>query len=74
MNKEKNLKFVSLLKEDSSLNVPSNKINNKSKYFSKINRHSVMHGKSMDYGNRNKQFKSNFILLFLSDWYNRYEQ
>jgi hypothetical protein len=73
LDKEKNPNFVNLLKEDSSLNVPSIKIN-KSKYFSKLNRHSVMHGKSTDYGTEINSFKALSLCCFVSDWYNRYEE
>ncbi|MFD2543763.1 hypothetical protein ACFSSB_15660 [Lacinutrix gracilariae] len=73
LDKEKNPNFVNLLKEDSSLNVPSAKIK-KSKYFSKLNRHSVMHGKSTDYGTETNSLKALSLCCFVSDWYNRYEQ
>jgi hypothetical protein len=73
LDKEKNPNFVNLLKEDSSLNIPSIKIN-KSKYFSKLNRHSVMHGKSTDYGTEINSLKALSLCCFVSDWYNRYKQ
>ncbi|MCH3883041.1 MULTISPECIES: hypothetical protein [Tenacibaculum] len=72
LDKDKNPSFVNILKEDSSLNVPSYKIN-KEKYFSKLNRHSVMHGKSTDYGTEINSLKALSLCCFVSDWYNRYE-
>ena len=72
LDKSKNPNFVKILKEDSSLNVPSIKIN-KSKYFSKLNRHAVMHGESLDYGTEKNSLKALSLCCFVSDWYNRYE-
>ncbi|AUC81049.1 hypothetical protein [Lacinutrix sp. Bg11-31] len=71
LDKEKNPSFVEFLKEDSSLNVPSIKVKN-SKYFSKLNRHSVMHGQSVDYGTEINSLKALSLCCFASDWYNRY--
>jgi hypothetical protein len=71
LDNKKNPSFVKILKNDSSLNVPSIKIN-KSKYFSKLNRHSVMHGKSTDYGTEKNSLKALSLCCFVSDWYNRY--
>lgn len=72
LDKSKNPNFIKILKEDSSLNVPSIKIN-KSKYFSKLNRHAVMHGESLDYGTEKNSLKALSLCCFVSDWYNRYE-
>jgi hypothetical protein len=72
LDKSKNPNFVKILKEDSSLNVPSIKIN-KSKYFSKLNRHAVMHGESLDYGTEKNSLKALSLCCFVSDWYNRNE-
>jgi hypothetical protein len=73
LDDKKNPSFVKLLKEDSSINVPSNKIS-KTKYFSKLNRHSVMHGKSTDYGTETNSLKALSLCCFVSDWYNRYDE
>lgn len=72
LDKSKNPNFIKILKEDSSLNVPSIKIN-KSKYFSKLNRHAVMHGESLDYGTEKNSLKALSLCCFVSDWYNRFE-
>lgn len=73
LDNNKNPSFVKLLKEESSLNVPSIKVN-KAKYFSKLNRHSVMHGKSTDYGTEVNSLKALSLCCFVSDWYNRYNE
>lgn len=71
LNKDKNPDFVRLLKDDSPLNVPSIKVK-KSKYFSKLNRHAVMHGEDTNYGTEINSLKALSLCCFVSDWYNRY--
>jgi hypothetical protein len=66
LDKEKKPNSVSLLKEDRSINVPSNNIN-KSKYFSKLNKYYVMQGKSTDYGTEKNSLKALSLCCFVSD-------
>jgi len=71
LDKKKNPDFVGLLKNDSPLNVPSIKIK-QTKYFSKLNRHSVMHGGDNEYGTEINSLKALSLCTFANDWYNRY--
>ncbi|MBG6110080.1 hypothetical protein H4V97_000241 [Flavobacterium sp. CG_23.5] len=71
LDKKRNPDFVSLLKDDCPLNVPSIKVK-KSKYFSKLNRHAVMHGEDKNYGTEINSLKALSLCCFVSDWYNRY--
>lgn len=72
LDKKSNPDFVSLLKHDSPLNVPSIKIK-KEKYSSKLNRHAVMHGEDTKYGTEENSLKALSLCCFVSDWYNRYQ-
>ena len=40
-------------------------------YFSKLNRHKVMHGLTSDYGNEINSLKALSLLCFVSDWVDR---
>lgn len=72
IDSKKNPKFVSILKEESPLNVDTRKDANPN-FFSNLNRHAVMHGLSDDYGCEKNSFKALSLLCFVSDFYNRYE-
>jgi hypothetical protein len=69
----RSVKIVELLKEDSSLNIPSIKLK-KTKYISKMNRHSIMHGESTDYNTEINSLKALSLCCFVNDWYNRYDK
>lgn len=71
LDKNRNPDFVGYLKDDSPLNVPSITVK-KLKYFSKLNRHAVMHGEDTIYGTEINSLKALSLCCFVNDWYNRY--
>jgi hypothetical protein len=71
LDKNRNPELLGLLKDDNPLNVPSIKVK-KLKYFSKLNRHAVMHGEDTNYGTEINSLKALSLCCIVSDWYNRY--
>jgi hypothetical protein len=71
LDKKRNPEIVSLLAEVAPLNIPSAKVKG-SQYFSKLNRHAVMHGLDTNYGTEMNSLKALSLCCFANDWYNRY--
>lgn len=68
---ERNPEIIKILSEESPLNIDTRKEENPN-FFSELNRHSVMHGLSYEYGKEINSLKALSLCCFVSDWYNRY--
>jgi hypothetical protein len=63
----------SVLMNESAIDVDTRK-EDKSNFFSDLNRHGVMHGFHLEYGTENNSLKALSMLCFISDFLNRYKK
>jgi hypothetical protein len=73
LNKDVNPSDIGILFEDSPINQSTNEIGKRPDFFSKLNRHAVLHGISLDYNTEKNSLKALSLLCFVSDFYNRYQ-
>lgn len=67
---KENLEIIdAILLKESAINVDTRK-EDKSNYFSDLNRHGVMHGLHSDYGNEKNSLKALSLFCFISDFTN----
>lgn len=70
---KKNHPIINLIGKETSLNVDTRK-EDKTNYFTNLNRHGVMHGLEINYGTEVNSLRALSFLCFVTDFYNRYKK
>ena len=68
-----NHSIINLIGKETALNVDTRK-EDKTNYFTNLNRHGVMHGLEVNYGTEVNSLKALSFLCFITDFYNRYKK
>mgnify|MGYP003592156326 CR=1 FL=1 len=68
-----NHSIINLIREETALNADTRK-EDKTNYFTNLNRHGVMHGLEVNYGTEVNSLRALSFLCFVTDFYNRYKK